>query len=357
MSAAKTFPAHLQDFFEQHLTVERNASPNTIVSYRDALKLFVRHVSRERGCPPDALDHGALEVEHVRSFLAFLERERGCGPRTRNQRLAALKSFARYVASVAPEHLERSRRLRELKPAAFERPEVSYLEADEVAHLIQAPEVHTVAGLRDRALLLFLYNTGARAQELVGLNVGQVRLDPTTVVVIRGKGRKQRTCPLWTKTADALRAWLSSRGAPGEAEPLFVNERGGRLSRSGVAYLLRRARGQAALGELKHARSLSPHVVRHTTAMHLLQAGCDMTTIAAWLGHAQLTTTHGYVEINLRMKQAALAAADTLPELSVGTYPAPDLVNWLEALGRRSIMRSPPALKAARSARTRSNSA
>jgi site-specific recombinase XerD len=329
----------VQRFFEQHLTVERCASSNTVLAYRDALKLFLAHTSSCLGCSPDRLDHSVLDVALVRSFLDGLSKERACGPRTRNQRLAAIKTFARYVASVAPEHLDRCRQIRELLPARFDHPEVGYLEDDEILRLVRASNSHPTR--RDRALLLLLYNTGARVQELVDLNIGDVHLDPVPHVVIIGKGRKQRTCPLWARTIEAIRAWLAERQPePRPIAALFVNTRGGRLSRSGVADILRRLTKRAEVSP-QHAHRVTPHVIRHTTAMHLLQSGVDITTIAAWLGHAQLSTTHGYVEIDLRMKQAAVALDAGLPEINCGPFPTGDLLTWLAGLGRSAIMCRP----------------
>ncbi len=332
--------ALVQDFFEKHLAVERHASRHTVLAYRDTLKLFLHHASERAGCTADRLDHAALDVDIVRSFLGWLEKQRKCGARTRNHRLAAIKAFVRYVASVAPEHLERCRRIRDLRPARFEHPQVKYLDDDEILNLIRA--IDPAAGLRDRALLLLLYNTGARVQEITGLDVCDIRLDPVPIVTLEGKGRKQRTCPLWARTVDALAAWLTERGGAGE--PLFLNRQGRRLSRSGVSHILRKLAERAAISP-RHATRVSPHVIRHTTAMHLLQAGVDITTIAAWLGHAQLSTTHGYVEIDLRMKQKAIAAAAALPELTQGDFPKGELLTWLEALGRPTrYAQSPPPL-------------
>jgi integrase/recombinase XerD len=332
--------ALVQDFFEKHLTIERHASHHTVLSYRDSLRLFFRYAAERAGCNADQLDYGVLDIEVVRSFLAWLEKQRQCGARTRNHRLATIKAFARYVASVAPEHLERCRRIRELKPAHFEHPEINYLEDDEVLELMRA--LAPTEGRRDRALFLLLYNTGARVQEIVDLDVCKIRLDPVPLVTLEGKGRKQRTCPLWARTVEALKAWLAERGT--DDGPLFLNTQGRRLSRSGVAYILRKLAAGAGLSA-RHAVHVSPHVIRHTTAMHLLEAGVDITTIAAWLGHAQLATTHGYVEVNLRMKQAAVAAAATLPELTQGEFPQGDLLTWLDALGRpqRYVQQQPPS--------------
>ena len=333
----------VQDFFEKHLPVERHASRNTILAYRDSIKLFLQHAAQKLGCTADELDSTVLDVDTVRSFIEWLQSERQCGARTRNHRLAALKSFARYVASVAPEHLERCRRIRELRPARFERPEVNYLDQDEVLEIVRA--VDPADGHRDRALLLLLYNTGARVQELVDLDASDLRLDPVPIVTLQGKGRKQRSCPLWARTVEALRAWLAERGnADG---PLFLNRQGRRLSRSGVAYLLRQLADRAGLSP-RHATRVSPHVIRHTTAMHLLHAGVDITTIAAWLGHSQLDTTHGYIEVDLRMKQEAVAAANALPQLIAGNFPTGRLLTWLAALGRppRYAQRTTPRHRA-----------
>ena len=327
-STLVTLQALVQRFFEKHLTVERHASRHTVLAYRDSLKLFLHHVAQRTGCAADELDFAALDVEALRSFLGWLESDRQCGARTRNLRLAAIKAFARYVASVAPEHLERCRRIRELRPARWQHAEVKYLEEGEIVQLVKAIDP---AQRRDRALLLLLYNTGARVQELVDLDLDDLRLDPVAIVTLEGKGRKQRTCPLWARTVQAVEAWIAERGAA--AGPLLLNVRGQRLSRSGVAHILRRLAARANLSP-RHTPRVSPHVIRHTTAMHLLHAGVDITTIAAWLGHAQLSTTHGYIEIDLRMKQKAIAAATALPELTYGNFPKGRLLTWLAALGR-----------------------
>jgi len=339
-SSAASLQALVQGFFESHLPTERNASRNTVLAYRDALKLFFGYASTRLRRSPEQLDHAALDVVVVRAFLEHLERKRGCGPRTRNHRLAAIKALARYIASAAPEHMERCRRIREMPLARTEHTEVRYLDEDEMASVVKA--ANASRGLRDRALVLMLYNAGLRVQELVDLNVGDVRFDPIPHVMIVGKGRKQRTCPLWSRTVQAIRAWLDERGTCAEGEPLFLNTRGERLSRSGVADILKRLVARSNV-TARHAKTVSPHVLRHTTAMHLLHSGVDITTIAAWLGHAQLSTTHGYVEINLRMKQAAVATmAASLPKMPHYRFPSGDLLAWLENLGRAGIMRSRP---------------
>jgi len=336
MSArGQSFQRLVQDFLVQHLAIERNASENTIVSYRDAIKLFLKYASDATGSSPDQLDHNVLAIESVRGFLDWLQRERRCSARTRNHRLATLKSFARYVATVAPEYLERCRLVREIRPARVDHKEIQYLAEDEVVQLFDGLDASTPPGRRDRALLLLLYNTGARVQEIVGLNVGDIDNGGIPFVRLFGKGRKHRTCPLWSRTIDAIRRMLDDRFQLDDSQPLFLGARGQRLSRSGITYLLRRAQRNSGV-QPRRAERLSPHVIRHTTAMHLLQSGVDITTIAAWLGHAQLATTYSYVEIDLRTKQAAIANQTALPEACSGEYPSSKLIDWLDSLGRRN---------------------
>ena len=350
MSTAKappacSFSALVQDFFCRYLPLERNLSPNTVLSYRDALKLYLHFLCSAEGKSPETLTCcEVLDAQRVRAFLKWLAEKRGNKASTRNQRLAALKSLARYVASRAPEHLDRCRQVRELQRARVEEKQVEYLDSDELGQIVQAPIPDDAAGLRDRALLLLLYNTGARVQEICDLDAEDVFLDETPRVRLSGKGRKERVCPLWIRTVSAIRAWLDTRRPLSGGAALFLNANGRRLTRSGVSYVLARAANKTGIQSFRHARRLTPHVIRHSTAMHLLQAGVDLTVIASWLGHAQLTTTHGYVTIDLRMKEEALAAATLLPELRDGVFPSPDVIAWLDQLGGRAryVESSPP---------------
>ncbi len=327
----KSFQVLVQSFFEQHLAIERNAGANTVAAYRDAIKLYLNYSSCSMGCTPDQLDHNALDAKNVRAFLDWLHKERGCGERTRNHRLAILKAFARFVARVAPEHLERCRLIREMPQANVDHPQIQYLTEEEIVKLISAIDVSSPRGRRNQAIFLLLYNTGARVQEIVDLDIGDVVSRPIAFVRIQGKGRKQRTCPLWSRTIAAINRMLNDRRSKENSQPLFLSRQGRRISRSGVAYLLRKLQENCDLRP-DHANHLTPHVMRHTTAMHLLQSGVDITTIAAWLGHAQLSTTHAYVEITLRMKQAVIANESALPGISEKQYPSSDVIVWLETL-------------------------
>ncbi len=322
----------VQKFLEHHLPVERNLSPNTLLSYRDGMVLFLRHAAQQRRRSADELLVEDVDATLVRAFLEWLARTRSSSPRTCNQRLAGLKSFFKFLASVAPEHLDRARLVREIPNRRVDHKEPRYLDTPEVEALQAA--AHARPSARDEALVLFLYNTGARVQEVVDLDVEHLFLKGPARVLLRGKGRKERTCLLWGATIKALERWLAERRNPLEkGTPLFTNARGARITRSGVAYVLRTLATAPLLRERKSP--VTPHVMRHTTAMHLLRSRIDLVTIAAWLGHADIATTHGYVEADLRMRESAIRA--TAPAVGPGRrprYPSGKLIERLEALGR-----------------------
>jgi integrase/recombinase XerD len=319
------FTAMVRDFFERHLIVERQVSRNTLVAYRDAMRLFLRFLDR----PAEALDFDVLSVDIVRAFLHWLQTERECSPRTRNHRLAVLKSFAAFVALVDPRHLERCRQVRQLPRAKVERPEPDWLTTQELDCLIKA--VRPAHRERDRALLLLMYDTGARVQEIVDLNVRDIHDESRAFVQFQAKGGRQRTNVLGDATVTAIKRWLTVRGTPALDAPVFVNTRGERITRSGISWIVERTAKRAQL-EPEHAARVTPHVIRHTTAMHLLEADVDITTVAAWLGHASLETTNEYVQITLRMKQEALASLEQPEILNDASYPEGPLVAWLDAL-------------------------
>ena len=320
-----SFTGLVRDFFERHLIVERQVSDNTLIAYRDAIRLFLLFVDR----PAERLDFDVLCVDTVRKFLGWLEAERGCGPRTRNHRLAVLKAFAAFVALVDPRHLERCRQIRQMPRAKVERPEPDWLTTQELSRLIDA--VRPTHQERDRALLLLMYDTGARVQEIADLNVGDVQERSRAFVQFQAKGGRQRTNVLGDATVAAIQRWLALRGTLAPDAPLFVNTRGARITRSGISWIVEQTAERAQL-EPEHAARVTPHVIRHTTAMHLLEAGVDITTVAAWLGHASLETTNEYVQITLRMKQEALASLEQPAVLDDASYPDDPLIAWLDAL-------------------------
>lgn len=335
MASARPFTSLVQDFFLQYLAGERGLSRNTIASYRDAMRLLLEFMGAAVRRSPDRITLEDIDARRVREFLSWLEEERGCTPRTRNQRLAAIKTFFRYVGSVAPEHLDRSRQVREIANKRIEHRPPDHLESSELQSLLAAIDTSTAPGARDLALLMLMANTGARVQEIVDLDLANLVRGDSPRVRLRGKGRKERDCPLWDRTVKAIDSWLQHRGR--EGGPLFLNARGNRLSRWGVAHILRTRVHAAGIerSTIRHRR-ITPHTIRHTTAMEMLRADVDITVISAWLGHSNLATTHFYVEIDMRMKQAALerTTAQVLPESPPSRYRTPSIIAWLDSLGR-----------------------
>ncbi len=308
------FPALLQEFFQQRLIAQRGASTQTIASYRDTFELLLRYTEQSTGRSPTTLALDDLDAPRVLAFLDHLETERGNSPRTRNLRLTAIRSFMRYASLRDPTALAVAQRVLAIPTKRFDRPVLGFLSREEVEALLAAPDRTTWSGQRDAVLLATLYNTGARVSELTRLRVADVLLDRASALRLHGKGRKERVVPLWKTTAAHLRAWLLRINRSPDA-PLFPNRSGARLSRSGVEYRLEAALTTAT----QHCPSLagrriSPHTLRHTTAMHLLQSGVDITVIALWLGHEDPATTHLYIEADLAMKEAALRrVADPTP--------------------------------------------
>lgn len=332
MTEPMGFPALLQDFFQRRLLAERGVSAHTIASYRDTFELLLRYAEKRTGRMPSALRLEDIDAPFVLAFLDHLESERGNSPRTRNLRLTAIRSFLRYASLRAPAAVPVAERVLAISSKRFDHPALEFLSREEVEALLEAPDRSTWSGERDAVLLAVLYNSGARVSELVGLRVVDVLLDRQSALHLQGKGRKQRVVPLWKDTAKQLRGWLTRIDHRPEA-PVFPNRAGKPLTRSGVEQRLRVAiRTAATRCPSLAGRRISPHTLRHTTAMHLLQSGVDITVIALWLGHQDTATTHLYVEADLAMKEAALRRLDH-PSLKHVRYRAPDrLLAFLEAL-------------------------
>ncbi len=326
-------------FFERHLKAEKGLSPASIRSYRDTLRLLLAFVARERHRQITRLAIEDLTADRVRAFLGYLEAERGNHIRTRNQRLAALHTFFAYVAGQAPEMLAEAERVTAIPMKRVPPPGTQFLERDEIEALFSEMPVEKRSALRDRALLLFLYNTGARVQEAADLTVGNLVLEPQPRVNLRGKGGKWRTCPLWPETARLLRDLLAAiPGGTPSTGAVFVSRHGTPLTRFGIYKLVRRHTSILGTGQDGTPRRVSPHVIRHTTAVHLLEAGVEINVIRGWLGHVSLDTTNRYAEINIRMKEAALlacapptGASAAFPRRPVWRDDA-SLLNWLESL-------------------------
>ena len=306
MSAPIAFGPLVRAFFTDHLLRQKQVSPQTVAAYRDAMRLLLTFLQQHQQTAPDQVTLDHLDVPVILAFLDHLETDRHNSSRSRNARLAALRSFFRFVAFRCPDRLDVTTRVLAIPRKKTTRRMVHFLTREEMEALLTSCDRSTWGGRRDHALLLTLYNTGARVSELTALRRAQVRFGPTTVVQLFGKGRKERGVPLWARTGRVLRAWFDELG---DATPdlAFPNAHGARLTRHGVAYLLREVarRGQTTCPSLTTKR-VSPHVIRHSTAIHLLQAGVDLATIALWLGHERLETTHLYLEADLELKERAL---------------------------------------------------
>jgi site-specific recombinase XerD len=307
------FPQLLQDFFLRRLIAQRGASMRTVEAYRDAFELLLGYAQSHTGKKPNTMTLADLDAPLVLDFLDHLETVRGNSARTRNARLAAIHSFMRYAALRDPASLPVATRVLAISAKRFNRPVLGYLTREQITAVLAAPGHDTRSARRDTALLATAYNTGARVSELTGLRGHDVLLDRDTAVHLHGKGRKERAIPLWKNTARQLRVWLNELH-PAPDSPLFPNRYGQPLTRSGVRNRLDRAVAEAA----KQCPSLrgttvTPHTLRHSTAMHLLQSGTDLAVIALWLGHENPATTHQYLEADLESKRAIL---DTLTDPS-----------------------------------------
>jgi site-specific recombinase XerD len=315
----------------EHLTGERNLARNTQKSYRDTLALALPFIARETRTPIDRLRPEEMPADMVRRFLAHLERDRGSSVATRNQRLAALHALAGFIGERAPEYLAWCREIRAIPLKRASRAFVPYLEKAEMDALLDAPNQATEQGRRDYAVLVFLYNTGARADEAAHVTVADLDLACAQSVTIHGKGRKLRTCPLWSLTAKTLAALVAGRR--GDA-PVFLNCRGQVMTRFGIYSLVRRLGCIAtSVAPSLNGKRLSPHTIRHTTAVHLLRAGVDINTIRAWLGHVSLDTTNVYAEVDLTMKAKALAHCEIFANDHLAVWRSrPEIMTFLKAL-------------------------
>lgn len=300
----------LQAFFVEHLLQHKHVSPQTIASYRDTFRLLLQYAHKQLKTEPAALKVTALEAPVILSFLDSLEKDRHNCIRSRNIRLAAIRSFFRWVAVGNPELVGMATRILAIPVKRTDRRLIHPLTREEIDALLTAPDQSNWRGRRDCALMLTLYNTGARVSEITALRRDHFEFGPSTFVHLLGKGRKHRDIPLWPKTAQVLKAWFREQSVA--ATPLaFPSVRGQRLSRNGVDYILKQAVAGANCPSLRGKR-IHPHAIRHTTGSHLLQSGVNISVIALWLGHESIETTHIYVEADLETKQRALNKLEPL---------------------------------------------
>jgi site-specific recombinase XerD len=320
-----TLAPTLQAFFTDRLARQRQASGHTIAAYRDAFKLLLVFIEQQTGKPPSNVDIADLDAPLIGAFLTHLETNRGNSVRTRNARLAAIHSLFRYAALRHPDEAAVIQRVLAIPPKRFDRALITYLTEGEIAALLRAPDQSTWTGRRDHTLLMLACQTGLRATELTQLSVGDAHLGIGAHVSCLGKGRKQRITPLTTGTATVVAAWLTERaGLP--ADPLFVTRRGTALSRDALERRVAKHAATAALScPTLREKKISPHVMRHSAAMRLLNAGVDTSVIALWLGHENTTTVQVYIHADLALKEQALAR--TAPQdAPPGRYQPPDTV-------------------------------
>jgi len=314
----------------EHVIAERNLARNTQRSYRDALTLMIPFVAGKLRQAVDRLTVVDVSADLVRLFLTELEEARHCTITTRNQRLAAVHALARFVGEHSPEHIAWCGQIRSVPFKKASKAVVPYLDKPQMDALLAAPDRQTAQGRRDHALLLFLYNSGTRAQEAAQLLIGELALAGGSVK-IRGKGGKERHCPLWPSTVAELTPLIADRTP---TAPVFLNRCGHQITRFGIHTLVERyvRKAQIQMPSLATKR-ISPHTIRHTTATHLLRAGVDINTVRAWLGHVSLDTTNIYAEIDLETKAKALAKCE------VGDTPKPK-PRWREDPGLMAFLRS-----------------
>jgi site-specific recombinase XerD len=327
-----SFPALVQQFFTEYLVAQRAVSPRTVACYRDAIALFIGFASRRLRKAPTAMRLADITPELILEFLAHLERERHNSVRSRNLRLTALRAFLKFAGRRDVTALQTVERALAVPMKRFERPLLGHLTRAEMLAVLGQPG-DSWTSQRDHLLLAMLYNTGARVSEIIGVRVVDVVLDGAACVHLRGKGRKERSVPLWKTTVSEVRAWLRLNPQQRGNAALLPSRNGHAMTRGNVAQRLALAvrRATAELPTLK-GKPVSPHTLRHTTAMHLLQSGVPFNVIALWLGHESVNTTHRYVEANLAMKEKALAKLDA-PDLKLKRFrPSDDLMKFLRAL-------------------------
>lgn len=327
-----TLPSLIQQFFTDRLCGQLDASPHTIAGYRDTFRLLLRFASEQTGKAPTKLLLDDLDCALVGDFLTHVEKQRRNSARSRNTRLAAIRSFFRFVAMTEPAYMLHCQKILAMPGKRYVRRTVEFLSRAEMDALLAAPDRSTWTGRRDHAVLMVALQTGLRASEIVGLRRCDVVISTGAYICCEGKGRKQRCTPLRKETVNVLKAWLKERGGA-DSDPLFPTNRGTRMSRDALEGIVRRHTLTASRSCPSLAgKRVSPHVLRHSTAMDLLHHGVDQTVIALWLGHESVETTQIYVHADLRLKEKALARVKPSAAKPGRYQPDDRLLAFLESL-------------------------
>lgn len=326
------FSALVQNYFFTYLINQRRVSDKTIKSYRDTFRLLFKFIAESIGKTPAQLCIEDMNSILIAKFLDYLETSRKNTVRTRNIRFAAIRSFLKYVAFQEPATLPTIQQVLAIPFKRYDYPLIGFLSRKEINSILNAPDQSTWSGKRDHILFSALYNSGARVSEIIAVKRSDVEITHTAVINLHGKGRKERTVPLWKNTSNLIRKWLSQIDENPQT-PLFPNHFGKAMTRSGVENRLKAAIKTARIKCTSlEGKKVSPHVIRHTTAMHLLQSGADLTVIALWLGHESITTTHRYLEADLQMKERIINKMKE-PEYKKMRKLLPDsLISFLESL-------------------------
>lgn len=334
-----TFSYLITAFFRNYLASELGLTPNSIASYSDCIKLLIRFASSYYEVEPEKLSLDNLNRDLIVAFLDHLEHERGNGAATRNQRLAVIKTFFRFLAINVPELMHLNETIQAIRQKKTEHVPPPSMTHDEISAMIGVVDTSRLLGVRDNALLQLMYNSGGRVQELADLRISDVRFEIPATVTLTGKGRKTRVVPLWQETVAAIKDYISCRNEHGiQSEHLFLSNRNSPLTRAGIA----RRVGTIAKHAARHCpslrdRGITPHVFRHTIALHLLESGVDLVLVKEWLGHADLRTTSQYLEVSIERKRTALAKVSPPDEAASVERPQwkePALMQFLTDLSR-----------------------
>lgn len=328
---------HMKRFFSHYVPVQQGLSDNTLLAYRDAVKLLLCYAADKLRKPVDDLMIEDLKENMILGFLDHVQQDRGCTARTRNARLAAVSSLFRFIAREEPAVLPQCQAIRAIPSKRTVHKTVDYLEEKEMQALLDAVNPGLHSGIRDKALLLLLYNTGARVSELAELKIADLRLDAAGHVRLLGKGKKQRSCPLWPETVEAIQAYLKQRmPKDSDTDGLFLNTQGGCITRFGIRHVIGKyAEASVTRCPSLKTKTVTPHTLRHTTAMHLLRAGNDINMVSYWLGHADINTTHIYVEIDMEMKRKMLQKTPAPVVKKTPTWQKPEVLRWLGNLTKQ----------------------
>jgi site-specific recombinase XerD len=330
----------IKRFFSDYLVVQKGLSINTVSSYRDAIKLLLCYGADTLKKSVDELMAEDLTESLVLNFLDHVEKKRNCTAHTRNARLAAIRNLFGFIAREEPVLMVQCRQVRAIPSKRTEHRIVDYLEEKELQAVLDSIDINSRTGIRDRALLMVLYNTGARVSEIVNLKLEDLRLTDTAQVHLLGKGKKHRSCPIWPKTVTALEAYLKQR-RPNQidVEQVFLNANGDPITRFGIRHITRKygIKAQSKCPSIQ-SKPVNPHTLRHTTAMHQLRSGNDIYTVSSWLGHAHIDTTHIYAEIDMDMKRKMLEKGDAPKIRKKALWQKPNILKWLDQLTQASVL-------------------